>query len=77
MDLKNPKMTVRDIITAMSRPTKQSDLRVMATGRQHNFMELINEKIAHGDFDLRAKATEIVLRSSVPSERRTPSRVGR
>ena len=32
MDLHSSKMTVRDIITAMSRPTKQRDLKVMSYG---------------------------------------------
>ena len=77
MDLKNPKMTVRDIITAMSRPTRQSDLKVMSTGKQHNFMEDIYERIEHKQFDLQARAAKITARSLIPSERRTPSRIGR
>ena len=75
MDLKSDKMTVRDIITAMSRPTKQSDLRVMSYTAQKNFLESINERIAAKQLDLHAKALEIAGR--VSSERRTPSRVGR
>ena len=77
MDLKNPKMTVRDIITAMSRPTRQSDLKVMSGGKQRSLMENIYERIENNQFDLRARAAEVTVRSSVPSERRTPSRVGR
>jgi hypothetical protein len=77
MDLKNPKMTVRDLITSMSRPTKQSDLKVLPWAKQRQFMEKIYERIAENQLDLRGKAAEIRARSLDPSERRTPSRVGR
>ena len=77
MDLKNPKMTVRDLITAMSRPTKQSDLKVLPWVKQPQFMKNIYERIAENQLDLRAKAAEIRKESLVLSERRTPSPVGR
>jgi len=77
MDLKNPKMTVRDLITAMSRPTKQSDLKVLPWVNQPQFMKKIYERIAENQIDLRAKAAEIHKESLVPSERCTPSPVGR
>jgi len=75
MDLDSDKMTVRDIITAMSRPTKQSDLKVMSSKAQNNFLSAINERIANKQLDLHVKALEIARK--VPSERRIPSRVGR
>ncbi|MBM3300888.1 MAG: hypothetical protein FJY85_13150 [Deltaproteobacteria bacterium] len=75
MDLESNKMTVRDIITAMSRPTKQSDLKAMSYTAQCNFLNSINERINHKQMDLHAKALEIAGR--IPSERRIPSRVGR
>ena len=77
MDLKSSKMTVRDIITAMSRPTRQSDLKVMPWGKQTPFMELIEEKIVHKELDLRARAADINVKGLVPSDRPIPSRVGR
>jgi len=75
MDLHSSKMTVRDIITAMSRPTKQSDLKVMSYAAQKNFLDVIYERIAGNELDLQAKALEIAARPV--SERRLPSRVGR
>ena len=75
MDVKSDKMTVRDIIAAMSRPTKQSDLKVMSCSTQRTFLESIYERIAAKKLDLHAKALEISAR--VPSERRIPSRIGR
>jgi hypothetical protein len=75
MDVHSDKMTVRDLITAMSRPTKQSDLKVMSYAAQKNFLANVYEKLADNELDLRQKALEIAGRA--PSERRTPSRVGR
>jgi len=75
LDLHSSKMTVRDIITAMSRPTKQSDLKVMSYGAQYSFLDNIRLKISNKELDLHKKALEIASRA--PSERRTPSRVGR
>ena len=75
MDIKSSKMTVRDLITSMSRPTKQSDLKVLPWMQQSDFMRIIYERIAEKKFDLQKRAVEIM--GTAPSERRTPSRVGR
>ena len=75
MDVHSDKMTVRDLITAMSRPTKQSDLKVMSYAVQKNFLDNVYEKLDGNELDLHAKALEIAARPV--SERRLPSRVGR
>ena len=75
MDIKSSKMTVRDLITSMSRPTKQSDLKVLPWMQQSDFMRNIYEMIAEKKLDLQKMAVKIM--GTAPSERRTPSRVGR
>ena len=75
MDIKSSKMTVRDLITAMSRPTKQSDLNVLPWMQQSDFMRNIYERIAEKKLDLQKMAVKVM--GAAPSERRTPSRVGR
>ena len=75
MDLDNKKMTTRDIITAMSRPTTGLDLHFMSYGQQKQLLEEIDIKYRHGDFDLRKRVLE--SKHQEPSERPTPSRVGR
>ena len=77
MDVTSPHRTVRDIITSMSRPTRQSDLKVMSPDQQRRFMTRIKEKTGAGGFDLQKRAQEVTLANSIPSDRRTPSRVGR
>ena len=77
MDVTSPNMTVRDIITSMSRPTKQSDLKVMSPDQQRRFMARIREKAGADGFDLEKRAQQVTLANSIPSDRRTPSRVGR
>jgi len=75
MDLDSPKMTMRDIITAMSRPTKGSDLHFISYGQQKQLLEEIDFKYRHNEFDLRKRVLE--SKHQEPSERPTPSRVGR
>ena len=73
MDLDNPKLTMRDIITAMSRPTKGSDLRLMEPKQQHKILSDIESR--QDILDLRKRVAD--LKNRRPSERPTPSRVGR
>ena len=75
MDLDSPKMTVRDVITAMSRPTKGSDLHFVTQAQQKDMFEKIENRYAHKEFDLRKRVSESKARE--PSERPTPSRIGR
>jgi hypothetical protein len=66
---------MRDIITAMSRPTKGIDLHFMGYGQQVQLFDEVDEKWRHGDFDLRKRVLD--SKQQEPSERPTPSRVGR
>ena len=75
MDLDSPKMTVRDVITAMSRPTRGSDLHFVTQSQQYNMFKSIKDKDDHKEFDLRKRVSESKARE--PSERPTPSRIGR
>ena len=77
MDLSTPNMTMRDIITAMSRPTKGSDLHVTMAKEQKKLMDEIDEAIEAGMLDLRALVVKKKMQSATSSERPTPSRVGR
>ena len=75
MDLDSPKMTMRDIITAMSRPTKGSDLKFVSKDQQSKLMKQCVEGVEHDIFNLRKRESD--AKSKPPSERPTPSRVGR
>ena len=75
MDLDSPKVTMRDIITAMSRPTKGTDLHFMSYSQQKQMMEEIEENWLCGELDLRKRVID--SKHQEPSERPTPSRVGR
>ena len=75
MDLDNPNMTVRDVITAMSRPTTGTDLHFVTQRQQRDMFEHIENRCAHNEFDLRKRVNESKARP--PSERPTPSRIGR
>jgi len=75
MDLDSPKLTMRDIITAMSRPTKGEHLHFIETHQQSHMMDHIKDEYQHGKFDLRKRVEE--LRAQPPSERPTPTRIGR
>jgi hypothetical protein len=75
MDLDSPNMTVRDVITAMSRPTKGEDLHFVTQKQQRDMFEGIETRLAHNEFDLRKRVAESKARP--PSERPTPSRIGR
>ena len=77
MDLNTPNMTMRDIITAMSRPTKGIDLHVMTAKELKKLMDDIDEAIEAGTLDLRALVVKKKMQSVTSSERPTPSRVGR
>ena len=75
MDLDSPNMTMRDVITAMSRPTTGSDLHFVTERQQREMLEIIELKHGLGDFDLRKRVRDSKV--IAPSERPTPSRVGR
>ena len=70
LDLDSDKITMRDVITAMSRPTRGSDLR-FATAEQQNKLLAYAETT----FDLRRRVTEKL--NAVASVRPIPSRFGR
>ena len=74
-DLDSPNMTVRDVITAMSRPTKGVDLHFVTRKQQHEMFEAVENKLANNEFDLRKRVNE--AKSRGPSGRPTPSRIGR
>ena len=75
MDLDSPNMTVRDVITAMSRPTTGANLHFVTQRQQRDMFEGIENRLAHNEFDLRKRVAESKARP--PSERPTPSRIGR
>ena len=75
MDLDSPNMTVRDVITATSRPTKGEDLHFVTQRQQRDMFEGIENRLAYNEFDLRKRVEESKTRP--PSERPTPSRIGR
>ena len=73
MDLDSKNMTTRDIITAMSRPISGADLHFVTPEQQRTLFHDIEAK--KEDFDLLQRVLQ--SRQQEPSERRTPSRVGR
>jgi hypothetical protein len=73
MDLDHKNMTTRDIITAMSRPISGADLHFVTPEQQRTLFHDIEAKKV--DFDLLQRVLQ--SRQQEPSERRTPSRVGR
>ena len=73
MDLDSKNMTTRDIITAMSRPISGADLHFVTPEQQRTLFHDIEAKKV--DFDLLQRVLQ--SRQQEPSERRTPSRVGR
>ena len=73
MDLESQSMTTRDIITAMSRPIRGADLHFVTPEQQRSLFHDLEAKKA--DFDLLQRVRQSKERE--PSERRTPSRVGR
>jgi hypothetical protein len=75
MDLDSLKMTTRDIIVAMSRPTKGADLHMMTYAQQKQLLEDIELKLQHNELDLRKRVRD--SKNQEPSERVTPSRIGR
>jgi hypothetical protein len=75
MDVTSPKMTVRDIITAISRPTQRSDLKVMSEKQQRELLRDLEERVNCDTLNLRHRVQELM--SEPPSQRRTPTRIGR
>ena len=77
MEVTNDRVSVRDLITAASRPTMMEHLKVMTFQQQQTFMDMIRRMKANGDFNMPVRAQQIIARKAIPSERPTPSRVGR
>jgi len=75
MDVFSPHRTVRDIITAMSRPTKCSDLKVMSEKQQKDLLRDLEERRRFDTLDLQKRVRDVM--SDPPSERPTPTRIGR
>ena len=71
MDLENEHFTMRDLITAMSRPTHGKYLHFM-TPEQQAKLKSDAEKVRNVDLKMR-----LLRNNREPSERPTPSRVGR
>jgi hypothetical protein len=71
MDLENEHFTMRDLITAMSRPTHGKYLHFM-TPEQQAKLKSDAEKVKNVDLRMR-----LLTNNREPSERPTPSRVGR
>ena len=71
LDLENRHFTMRDLITAMSRPTHGKFLHFMTAEQDVNFMADC-ERVQGADLK-----TRTLVNYQAPSERPTPSRVGR
>ena len=75
MDLGHPNMTMRNIITAISRPTKGTDLHFVTSEEQRKLLKDIDRAIEADMLDLRKLVAD--KKTVKPSERPIPSRVGR
>jgi hypothetical protein len=71
LDLDSDKVTMRDVITAMSRPTRGSDLHFATAEQQKQLLDYAGSR----DFDMRQRVED--LRNEPPSERPIPTRYGR
>jgi hypothetical protein len=71
LDLDSDKITMRDVITAMSRPTRGSDLRFATEEQQARLLGYAGSRT----FDLRKQVED--KRNEPASERPIPTRFGR
>jgi hypothetical protein len=75
LDLDSGKVTMRDVITAMSRPTKGSDLHFATSQQQQELFKDIEQKMARNYYNLKKLVDD--KRAAPESQRVSPSRVGR